>query len=155
MRIHQLTPWEIVYGKPPTMPYDQLIEKSVTPEDRPHLLYERIYQMIDQVPIVCQSAKHRMKINQQKIERPIGYQLNIGDKVLYWDKQREMSHSGKLEPKWKGLYRVEAILPKGAYKISYDGKTLKASTHGSLLRKIDLDKGEPIMVIGNAWPESL
>ena len=50
---------------------------------------------------------------------------------------------------------MKATLPKGAYKISYDGKTLKALAHGSLLRKIDLDKGEPIVMIGNTWPKEI
>ena len=65
-----------------------------------------------------------------------------------------MSHSSKLEPKWKGPYEIVEVLPKGAYKLSYQGRILKTSVNGSQLRKINLEKEEPMVVI-ESYPGKL
>ena len=56
------------------------------------------------------------------------------DLVLYYDKAKAMQHHTKLESKWKGPYRVEKVLQKGAYKLSLDGQPLKTTVNGNLLK---------------------
>ena len=43
-------------------------------------------------------------------------------------------HDIKLEDKWKELYQITAILDKGAYKIALDGKELRSTVNGNLLK---------------------
>ena len=110
-----------------------MIEDQSEEHDDNQLIFKRLIEMIDKVSQLRQSAKRAIRLSQQKIAKPFEdhEKFKIGETVLWWDKQREMSHSSKLEPKWKGPYEIVEVLPKGVYKLSYQGRTLKASVNGS------------------------
>jgi len=77
-----------------------------------------------------------------------GRQFQKGDLVWYYDKAKAMRHDTKLEPKWKGPYEVVAVLNKGAYKLSIDGKQLNTTVNGNLLKPYyGRSHWEPVVVI--------
>ena len=48
---------------------------------------------------------------------------------------QDQSHSGKLNPKWKGPFYIHDVLPHGAYKLrTIEGQVLSAPVNGSLLK---------------------
>ncbi len=57
-----------------------------------------------------------------------------GELVWYFDKVAAMRHNTKFQPKWKEPYQITAVLNKGAYRLSIDGKELKATINGNLLK---------------------
>ncbi len=57
-----------------------------------------------------------------------------GELVWYFDKAAAMRHDTKFQPKWKGPYQIVAVLDKGAYRLSIDGKQLNATINGNLLK---------------------
>ncbi|CAI2198806.1 4688_t:CDS:1, partial [Funneliformis geosporum] len=51
--------------------------------------------------------------------------FDIGQKVLYYDAAKMNQFTVKLEPKWKGSYRIHKVLINGSYKIrEIDGQLL-------------------------------
>jgi hypothetical protein len=60
----------------------------------------------------------------------------IGQKVLYYDAAKSNQWLGKLDLKWKGLYRIHKILINGSYKIrEMDGKILVKPINSNLLKE--------------------
>ena len=51
------------------------------------------------------------------------------------DAAKQTSHTGKLDPKWKGPFYIHDQPYQGVYKLrTMDGKVLKAPINGSLLK---------------------
>ena len=75
--------------------------------------------------------------------------FNIGQKVLYFDAARINQFSGKLEPKWKGPYRIHEILINGSYRLrEEDGRLLAKPVNGDLLKSyFDRWSWEPQIMI--------
>ena len=70
----------------------------------------------------------------RKIKKEINF--SIGDKVLYFKAAQDQTHSGKLNPKWKGPYYIYNILPNGAYKLrNLEGGILAVPVNGNLLKQ--------------------
>ena len=68
--------------------------------------------------------------------------------MLYFDKAAAGRHDTKLENKWKGPYQISHVLDKGAYKISIDGKELKTTVNGNLLKRFhSRSTWEPVILI--------
>ncbi|CAI2200535.1 12989_t:CDS:2, partial [Funneliformis geosporum] len=79
-------------------------------------LIDRIRQIIEKLPGIREKAK-------QTIIAPKSF--DIGQKVLYYNAAKMNQFSGKLEPKWKGPYRIHEVLINGSYKIrEIDGRLL-------------------------------
>jgi len=57
-----------------------------------------------------------------------------GELVWYFDKPVAMKHDIKFQSKWKGPYQISAILDKGAYRLILDGKELRSTVNGNLLK---------------------
>ncbi len=45
-----------------------------------------------------------------------------------------MWHDTKFQPKWKGPYQIFAVLDKEVYRLTIDGKELRSTINGNLLK---------------------
>ena len=71
-----------------------------------------------------------------------------GELVWYFDKPAVMRHDTKFQPKWKGPYQISAVLDKGAYRLTIDGKELKSIVNGNLLKPYyDRNTWELIVIV--------
>ncbi len=70
----------------------------------------------------------------RKFEEKPQRNFQKGELVWYFDKVAAMRHDTKFQPKWKEPYQITAVLNKGAYRLSIDGKELKATINGNLLK---------------------
>ena len=62
-------------------------------------------------------------------------QFEVGNKVLYFNVTLDHSHSGKFNPKWRGPFIIQQVLPHGAYKLkTIDGQSLPTPINGNLLK---------------------
>ena len=70
----------------------------------------------------------------KRLKKEINF--TIGDKVLYFKAAQDQTHSGKLNPKWKGPYYIHDILLNGAYKLrNLEGGILAVPVNGNLLKQ--------------------
>jgi hypothetical protein len=84
---------------------------------------DRLSNLIDHIPQIRNKAK--LQVAQSQIRQKDHYDRNvtktksfdIGDKVLYFNVTLDQSHSGKFNPKWRGPFVINKILPHGAYKL--------------------------------------
>ncbi len=97
--------------------------------------------LIEELPQVRIKAKNQVtqaQVKQKdhhdgKLKR--SNQFKIGDKVLYFNVTLDQSHSGKFNPKWKGPFIIQQILPHGAYKLqTIDKQSLPTPINGNLLK---------------------
>src|SRR6185295_14660 len=131
----KIEPFYLVYGRTAQFPTKEGIE--YTEEN----LLSRLYTLVDILPEERGKTQIRIRKQQQKqkeyhdrkIIKPIEYE--IGDKVLVYDAAKHTSHTGKLDPKWKGPYYIHDHLRKGVYKLrTLEGKVALAPINGTLLR---------------------
>ena len=45
-----------------------------------------------------------------------------------------MRYDKKFQPKWKGPYQISAVLDKGVYRLTLDGKELRSTVNENLLK---------------------
>ena len=57
-----------------------------------------------------------------------------GELIWYFDKPAAMRYDTKFQLKWKGSYQISAVLDKGAYRLILDGKELRSTVNGNLLK---------------------
>src|SRR6266487_1432804 len=125
----------LVYGRSARLPMDpdQSSDPSAT--------NDRLVDLIEELPQVRIKAKNQVtqaQVKQKdhhdgKLKR--SNQFKIGDKVLYFNVTLDQSHSGKFNPKWKGPFIIQQILPHGAYKLqTIDKQSLPTPINGNLLK---------------------
>src|SRR5436305_2918183 len=126
----------LVYGRSARLPIEETENSNVTS------LNDRLKQLIDNVPQIREKSRLQIQISQQKkkiehdkkIKKEISF--TIGDKVLYFKAAQDQTHFGKLNPKWKGPYYIQDILPNGAYKLrNLEGGILAVPVNGNLLKQ--------------------
>jgi hypothetical protein len=131
----KMTPFLLTYGREAKLPLDDHID-----QENKNLI-DRIRQIIEKLPDIREKAKQTMIAikNKQKtahdkhLAKPTSF--DIGQKVLYYDAARINQFSGKLEPKWKGPYRIHEILINGSYRLrEIDGRLLAKPVNGDLLK---------------------
>jgi hypothetical protein len=132
----KIEPFYLVYGRTAHFPTKEGIEYS---EEN---LLSRLYTLANDLPkergnAQIQIRKQQLKqkeYHDRKITTAIKYE--IGDKILVYDAAKHTSHTGKLNPKWKGPYYIHDCLHQGVYKLrTLDGKVLQTPLNGSLLKK--------------------
>jgi hypothetical protein len=131
----KLEPFYLVYGRTAKFPTKEGIEYV---EEN---LLTRLYDLTNILPKERNQTQTRIFRQQQKqkeyydrkIVTPIVYE--IGDKVLVYDAAKHTSHTGKLNPKWKGPFYIHDQLYQGVYKLrTTDGKVIRTPINGSLLK---------------------
>ena len=82
---------------------------------------------------IKKSQNNQKKYHDRKIKRRSD--LNIGDKVLFYDAAKAKQWSGKLEEKWKGPYLIHDKLLNGSYKLKdFKGNIFKTPVNGEILK---------------------
>jgi len=102
----KIEPFFLVYRRSARLPIDLLEKDNLRAETN------RISEIVDQLPIIQNKAKH--KVSQAQIKQKDQHDKNvkrqqifqIGDKVLYFNVTLDHSHSGKFNPKWKGPFII-------------------------------------------------
>lgn len=131
----KIEPFFMVYGRAARLPLDAEESADQMAEN------DRLYHLINDVPHIRQKARYQVLQEQNKqmerhkhiTKRPINFQ--IGDKVLYFKAAQDQSHSGKLNPKWKGPFYIHDVLPNGAYKLrTMETQVLATPINGNLLK---------------------
>jgi len=132
----KIEPFYLVYGRTAKFPLKKGLELT---EDN---LLTRLFTLVNELPIrrgqtQAQIQKQQLKqkeYHDRKIINPVVHE--IGDKVLIYEAAKQTSHTGKLDPKWKGPYYIHDLSHPGVYKLrTLDGKVLRAPINGSLLKK--------------------
>lgn len=80
--------------------------------------------------IVDKITLHQAHVKQifDKKERP--QKFMEGDKVLLWDKRRELKGAhGKFESLWKGPFVIHEVKGPNSFKIAYQGHTTLPLTY--------------------------
>lgn len=131
----KIEPFYLVYGRSANFPTKEGVEFV---EDN---LLTRLYDLtttLSEERGKTQARIHKQQLKQKeyhdrKIITPIVYE--IGDKVLMYDAAKHTSHTGKLNPKWKGPFYIHDRLYPGVYKLrTLDGKVIRTPINGSLLK---------------------
>ncbi len=59
-----------------------------------------------------------------------------------------MRHDIKFQLKWKDPYQISAVFDKGVYRLTLDGKELRSTVNGNLLKLYhDRSTWEPIVIM--------
>lgn len=131
----KIEPFYLVYGRTAQFPTKEGLEY-----DEGNIL-SRLYTLIDILPEERGKAQVQIRKQQLKqkeyhdrtIVKPIDYE--IGDKVLVYDAAKHTSHTGKLNPKWKGPFYIHDKPYKGVYKLrTIEGNVIQTPINGSLLK---------------------
>jgi len=145
----KITPFMLTYEREAKLPLDEDVEKdSITFLDRIKFIIDKLPKIREKAKQTMITAKERQKTAHDKnMSNPTHFY--IGQKVLYYDAAKANQWSGKLDPKWKGPYRIHEILINGSYKIrEMDGKILVKPVNGDLLKEYhDRQSWETYVVI--------
>ena len=131
----KIEPFFLVYGRSARLPVDEIQEENVNTKN------DRLSNLIDHVPPIRNQAKAQVSQAQSKQKNRHDKtvkqtnQFQIGDEVLYFNVALDQSHSGKFNPKWKGPFIIQQVLPHEAYKLqTMDGQLITTPINGNLLK---------------------
>ena len=131
----KIEPFYLVYGRAAQFPLKEGVE--ITENN----ILTRLFTLTNELPKtrgqtqlrVAKQQQKQKEYHDRKITKYIEYE--IGDKVLVYDAAKQTSHTGKLDPKWKGPFYIHDRPYQGVYKLrTIDGKVLKAPINGSLIK---------------------
>jgi hypothetical protein len=123
------TPFRLLYGREAAYPIETVIEPYPRETVGQHqefpdsdVIFHRALQLYD-LEEDQSNARHLTEQEQlrqakryNQAVRPQGFLVD--DLVLLYDSARAGTHTGKLEPKWKGPYRVATVVGKGVYRLT-------------------------------------
>ena len=131
-----------MYGKEAKLPLevtaDTPIEPPATFEDS---LTNRMYSLLHKTIQARQDALMKIHHTQDKQKEyhdnkyTLQDQLKVDDLVLLYKSAHAQSKSDKLNPHWKGPYRIHQVFPNGTYKLyTEEGRSIKGVIHGNQLK---------------------
>ena len=113
------TPFELVFGRPPTLPVDLLVSNPALFEDDQYrfnlFLTKRLRDMYDLVRKNQTDRNAKMKARYDASHRPISYQ--VGDYALLYRPADEDESITKLHTPFKGPYEVIKKLDEQLYEL--------------------------------------
>ena len=99
---------------------------------------ERLLEITEKVLQLREAAKRAIQKSQAELDKSFEgmktQEFQKGELVWYFDKPAAMWHDTKFQPKWKDLYQISAVLDKEAYRLTLDGKELRSTVNGNLLK---------------------
>ena len=131
----KMEPFFLVHGRSARLPIDPPEMDNLRAEnDRLSDIIDKVPQARIQAQINISQSQIKQKDHHDKgVKRKQAFQ--IGDHVLYFNVTLDHSHSGKFNPKWKGPFVIQQILPNGAYRLSTnEGQLLRTPINGNLLK---------------------
>ena len=171
-----ISPYEMMFGVPmrlPTELEDSDIPKNVTPDELSKIMPhppngqddKGIFESVDAVwQIIHNSASgniSRAKAKQSFYfeQRHRGVPLEIGDKILHYNRRAGQRLGDKLEGRWLGLYTIIGKKAKNKYQVKdMKGYVLKTYLNGSNLKcyltKDDVNDSNPDLVPVSELPDN-
>ena len=109
-------------------------------------------RLLEKVSQLREAARRAIRKSQAELDRKFEgiktQEFQKGDLVWYFNKPAAMRHDTKFQLKWKGPYQISAVLDKGAYRLTLDGKELRSTVNGNLLKLYhDRSTWEPIVIV--------
>ena len=105
------TPYFLNHGRDPLMPLDRFLQPPslllVTPNDYKHQTMKRLYEAFQLVKSNLAKAREEQRAQYDARAEKLEYQ--VGDKVLLELKAWKRGTSRKLNPRYKGPYRVKKV----------------------------------------------
>jgi hypothetical protein len=148
----KMTPFMLTYGREARLSSDITAEDGKQGEE---VMYDRLQTIINHLPIVRETARQQIQIQQQKqkdrhdqhLKKEVKFQ--IGEKVLLYDAKKEKQWTGKFDDKWKGPYYIHSVGRTGSYKLrELTGQVIATPYNGKLLKLYrDRLNWEPTIVI--------
>src|SRR6266542_1620548 len=130
LRISKQSPYMLVYGREPTLVMDYGKHEGS--------IMERLLEITEKVSQLREAARRTIQKSQAELDKSFEgmktQEFQKGELVWYFDKPAVMRHDTKFQPKWKGPYQISAVLNKGAYRLTLDGKELRSTVNGNLLK---------------------
>jgi Integrase core domain len=132
----KIEPFYLVYGRTAHFPTKEGLEY------REENLLDRLFELTTVLPEIrgeTQQEIQKQQVNQKKRHDSkivVIQPYEIGDKVLVYEAAKQTSHTGKLNPRWKGPYYIHDRPYLGVYKLrTLEGKVVHTPINGSLLKK--------------------
>jgi hypothetical protein len=131
----KIEPFYLVYGRAAQFPTTEGIEY------REENLLSRLFELTTVLP--TERGKTQLEIQKQQVKQKERHDrkilvtplYEIGDKVLVYEAAKQTSHTGKLDPKWKGPYYIHDRPNPGVYKLrTLEGKVVRTPINGSLIK---------------------
>ncbi len=120
----------LVYGRKPTLVMDYGKDGGS--------IMKRLLEITEKMPQLREAARRAIQKSQAELDRKFEgikiQEFQKGDLVWYFDKPAAMRYDTKFQPKWKDPYQISAVLDKGAYRLTLDGKELRSTVNGNLLK---------------------
>ena len=144
------TPFFLQFGRQPILPLDITfatwqVARYHSVQTRPELLKLRTEQILrrdedlEEAIALCENLRRQNKDIFDSTHRTRGAPFSVGDLVLLHNTKLENTHTGKLEFRWMGPYRIHSINPTGSYRLAeLDGAEMEGSVPGRRLKKFSL-----------------
>ncbi len=99
---------------------------------------KRLLEITEKVSQLREAARRAIQKSQVKLDRKFEgmktQEFQKEDLVWYFDKLAAIWYDTKFQPKWKGSYQISAVLDKGTYRLTLDGKELRSIVNENLLK---------------------
>ena len=151
------TPFYLMYGCEATYPIETVLTTSPdqqTNEDPTDALVRRTFEVFGPLEDARQLARTNIRRDQERQQerynlrvRPRNYQ--VGHLVLQFRSAKDATHSGKLDPKWDGPFRVQSIQGHGVYRLeTLDGTIMDRPVYAQRLKQYHLrNQWEPMIIL--------
>ena len=125
----------LVYGRSARLPVDEIQEENLNTENDWLLnLIDCVLPVWNQVKAQVSQVQSKQKNCYDKTVKQSN-QFQIGNRVLYFNVVLYQSYSGKFNPKWKGSYIIQQVLPHEVYKLqTMDEQLIMTPINGNLLK---------------------